>query len=767
MDEPTFGTFARDHIDQIPASLRVNAVAAVKKFIAETKDELRRLRTALNLIEAGETGLDDVVKAALALLRPEDMRNAESHYILPAVEHLHNTDAAWISEWLTVQVGEGALYHADRWLKFATVVPDGLVEKYLRRLETDDLRHARFAGMIEVISRGATSKLAASIFDRVRELHRKVGAAPETRHELEWVIMRQLETVFRALPGDVAVAGVLASINGAGEPIDIIVAADLVSKVARRDETPLQLRDPDLKARIRTYLKGNVDTVLRQDDFGGQHKANLASAIAQLGHSEDMADLVTLIRADIERVRRGSKARADGDSGPLGNGGSTSYSGWHVEAVLQLDPAGAEQVLIDLLSEPEYAIDVAQAMARDFLPKPERVFDRTFRYELMWAAREGRAPVPRDNARRERYAAALNAEIARLLKLPEKQRPMRELKELAKALAAIDGRASVAVILKVIALPAEWDEYARADAVELLLTSGGVVPSAAAFGIVDSMLARSEKYGMQDSEKYLFRRAIALCAFVDEPEKGIAKMREAIAARRVAYYELREIVTALGESRSDAALDYLVELASNPQTFEQCEENFFNAFAALDTPRAREVLLGFTDPQAGGVPLQRRPQRKDVLIARITDLARKEHAIAERLVALCERDLPDLSRHILSKVMSWLGTPEALAAALNLIDDSKGDGAIPWGVRELLEGAFVERRPYVDSPNVFTQHARASNELRTRLFKMAAQDAKRRKSAFALLGQIEKWRLERGRPPGEPRHPDFQSGASWPPDSPA
>jgi hypothetical protein len=53
-----------------------------------------------------------------------------------------------------------------------------------------------------------------------------------------------------------------------------------------------------------------------------------------------------------------------------------------------------------------------------------------------------------------------------------------------------------------------------------------------------------------------------------------------------------------------------------------------------------------------------------------------------------------------------------------------------------------------------------------RLFKMATDDAKRRKSAFALLGQIEEWRLERGRPTDEPRHPDFQSGAPWPPAAP-
>jgi hypothetical protein len=56
-----------------------------------------------------------------------------------------------------------------------------------------------------------------------------------------------------------------------------------------------------------------------------------------------------------------------------------------------------------------------------------------------------------------------------------------------------------------------------------------------------------------------------------------------------------------------------------------------------------------------------------------------------------------------------------------------------------------------------------TNELRALLFKMSIADGKRSKSAVMLLGQIEEWRLEYGRPTGEPRHPDLASGQSWPP----
>ncbi len=106
-----------------------------------------------------------------------------------------------------------------------------------------------------------------------------------------------------------------------------------------------------------------------------------------------------------------------------------------------------------------------------------------------------------------------------------------------------------------------------------------------------------------------------------------------------------------------------------------------------------------------------------------------------------------------------------MLADLNLIDDSRKP-SIPQGVGDQLESAFVERQPYERHPNMFTLQARASNDLRGRLFKLAFEDGKRRKSAVRLLGQIEVWRLEHGRPADEMRHPDLGSGQSWPPTEP-
>lgn len=758
MDARTFEDVARSNADRMPLAVRLKAIAAMQRFMRSTTDHPARLRTALNLIKLGEPGMDGVVKDAMAALPRDDVRHLVPHYILPALEYLRKTDPVWTSEWVATQIAEGVLYGHEQWLLFATMFPENLVETYLQRFETEDLGNARLDGMVAVIAKGADAKLAARVFAKVRELRRRVDAKPGQRHEFERQVIWQLDTLFRRLPDDAVADGVLSSVVN-GDPLDIEIAADLLSRVAWVNLEPLRIADDDLNERLRAYLRSSVSLVLRQDDFSGKEKANLASAIAQVGKPEDMADLVTLIRADIERVRRGRAAQTSGNRGPFGSGASVSYAGWHINAVMHLDPA-AEQVLIDLLPEPEYRSDSAAAMARDFVPMSERSFDRKLRYDLMWAAREGWTPAAGENLRRERFASALNAEIKRLRAQERDGEPAAGPKDLANALAAIDGHGSAAAVLDVIAMPGQWDQHTCLDAAERLLMAGVVLPATTVFALVDSIVERAEKWG-QESDRYLLHRVLALCPFVDDPAAGVAKMRDVLGKRRFSRYGLHEVVTALGQSRSDAAIDLLYELGADAWTFEECEEDLINAIAALDTPRARELLLGLVDPDIDAIALTRPPNREDVLVARLTELAQRTPKAAARLRQLCERALPEINRHVLSKVMGWLGTPEALVANLTLIDDGK-PSPVPQGVWDQLERAFVERQPYGQDNDVFTLHARASNELRARLFRMALEDRKRRKSACMLLGRIEVWRLEYGRPTDEPRHPDLASGESWP-----
>ena len=280
--------------------------------------------------------------------------------------------------------------------------------------------------------------------------------------------------------------------------------------------------------------------------------------------------------------------------------------------------------------------------------------------------------------------------------------------------------------------------------------------------LVESVLELTDK-GMQDSDRYLLRRVLALCPFSDDPGTGIAVMRDVLARRRLGGYERRDLVVALGESRSDAAVELLCELASDWRTYEQCEGQIIDALATLDTARAREVLLSLVDAGSGGPPAIRRPRRDDVLVARLVELAQRSSEAAARMLELCQGDLSGYQRRILSMVLGHLGTPQSLAVNLALIDDSI-PRPIPQGVQEQVQKAFLGREPHGQHPHFFSVQARASNDLRMSLFEMAVGDQKRHKSAAKILGRIEMWRLEHGRPIGEPRHPDPTSGRPWPPD---
>jgi hypothetical protein len=116
---------------------------------------------------------------------------------------------------------------------------------------------------------------------------------------------------------------------------------------------------------------------------------------------------------------------------------------------------------------------------------------------------------------------------------------------------------------------------------------------------------------------------------------------------------------------------------------------------------------------------------------------------------------------LLSKVIARLRTLDAVVAGLNLIDDD-GNPSVPYDLQKAMKGVFLEERPY-GKTGYFTLVPRGSNEIKAKLFEMALKDGCRKQSAFALLGQIEVWRLEYGRPTTEPRHAAFDSGEMWPP----
>ena len=136
---------------------------------------------------------------------------------------------------------------------------------------------------------------------------------------------------------------------------------------------------------------------------------------------------------------------------------------------------------------------------------------------------------------------------------------------------------------------------------------------------------------MDDQKRHLLCQVLSLCPFVDDPGAGIGKMRDVLNERQLWPHQLCELITALGESRSEDAIDFLYELGSDARVFEQCEESFVNAAVALDSPRARDLLLGCVDPDVRGFAPRHRHYGEAALVARVAELVQRYPEVAARL----------------------------------------------------------------------------------------------------------------------------------------
>jgi NACHT C-terminal Alpha/Beta 2 len=669
------------------------------------------------------------------------------------------------------RIGDDSLW-PDRWIALVSSVPEVLREQLFAKLCDEDSERVDERGPRAVLAATGDSELIGRAFEALCKLRRERASEADGTGRKRYALATRLEDLIRATRPSVAVAGTLARLSATPGIVELEVVIELFGRA--------NLDDPDLKGQLgtdvrqglRRYLKDSLTLALAQDDFGGGLKAGVALALARVGEPSDMSDLERLIEADIARVRRGHAARLRHERSAMADGAAMRWSHWYVRSIALLDPQRAEDVLSELLAEIEYEDEVAKAlvrMARIDTPG-RRIGLGTPDYSVVWDVREGRQATGFEEGRRRRVATAIKELIAKMMKAgsqsPDPDSFNGRLKALAAAMSGVDSRESVNSVMEILALPGKWDGWTRVEAMEKLVLGGARVDARAALRVLDPTIEDSQSRSLHDEQaRYLLRRCLSVLPFADPSSVGVGRIKEIVSTTRLAPYELREIVTALGQSRGDDALDLLLEVATTATTgFRSFATEWIDAMAALDTPDAKRGLLGFVDPDIGhrGVEQHLEHHHRERLAARIAHLAQQETAVRDRLTLLCSRQLPSAMRLMLAEVLALLGTQEAMIAGLDLIQD-EAKPAVPHGLMRGIENVFLERRPYGSSEGFYSLKPRSGNDIRARLLTLILDDKSRSRSAWALLGQIESWRLEYGRPPSEPRHPALDSGKPWPP----
>ena len=767
LDDETFDAAAHTLPPEwLRGSNRPRALAVFRKLYDESSDPMVRISLLMKAAELGETDVAKRLQQELGKCEPAQVKQLSSFHLKPILNVIRPIDPEWVSRWVAERIADGTLWN-DHWISFVTTIPAGMREGLLKKLESEDLQHARGGSGISILAAVPDNAMVQRVFGKLCELRKTITSEPERRHELEWAVERQLEDLFRLISAKDAIEALTRELTGEIEPLRLIVVCRLFSRVGREDSDVRQELSEFQRQMLRSYLLKGVPVMLHQEDFSGNLKADLASALARVGEPEDLASMDELIQADIERMRKGREARAKGDRGKQGNGASMSYTNWHTRALARLAPDRADSVLLKLLNVPEYERDAAATLAQlARLPEPQKLvnpFARKRSYRDMWEARSDLQPTAFNDERRQRYAKAIRDELENVLEAGKQGGAVNDfrVKELAKILAILDGRNSKDLIFRALQVSGRFNGWQIVETLETLLFSGVMLPSEQTLALFNAIEEQVRPNRWNDNERNLLMKALCLLPFVEQPATGINRVREVVSSLKIRGYELREVVNALGQSRCSEALPALCDLAADEITAKAVGDEWINALAALDTPDARKVMLSLVDPEIEGVSFPVAFDRSETVAARLVELARRDAGIEQRLSQLCSLRIPEPKRSLLAKVMAWLGTPDAALSALNLLDDD-ATPPIPYDTWKQMEDAFVERKPYGRDTNSYTLAPRSSNEVRVRLFEMSKHDKFRAKAAAGLLAQIEAWRMEHGRPAGEPRSVEVACESAWP-----
>ena len=295
-------------------------------------------------------------------------------------------------------------------------------------------------------------------------------------------------------------------------------------------------------------------------------------------------------------------------------------------------------------------------------------------FEAIWEARSSRAVKRFDEARRILAVGYLRDHI-RSLRQSESGTPVEasivwRLRDLVKALAVLDGRDSSTFILDVLALPLQThgtDGWRICQTLEVLLFEGATLPNEKTLALITPVIDDFTSKWHSDNDLYLLGTSLSILPFFDDPRDGIAKLAERLDRIRVPLDGMRRVVTALGHSRCDDALDILLPIVQKNGLAQQIGRAWINAIAALDNAKARDILMSFIDPEIPEVPGTQDLGRDVSVPQRIAEAAVRHPDMKARILALCSAGLDHRKREVLSAVIALLKDDKSLLASLNLL----------------------------------------------------------------------------------------------------
>jgi hypothetical protein len=753
--------------DDVPKSQWPRVVAVYEQMHKEAGDPFERLRLLHVLQTFGGTNTVERIKAELDGLGPDQLKPGDNQgQIRWALDELQKSDSKWVSEWATRKVLDKSIWFGA-WRGLITQIAGEEEEALYSRFSTELLDQGEQQRVVSVLVSVMSPVLAARVFDRACEIRAGLSFPPG-HDQAKWNLFGQLKDLLRAINPAMLLEGISKKLDNEPDMVELEVLTDALPATSITKPDVRSSVSEDMRLKLRVYLKRAAKLGADPDGLRASTRAHLAQLLANVGEQEDLEDTRRLIEADTVRFEKAQAARMKGDSSQ----DSVGYGFLYLEAVTTVDPTEADGVVVDLIRSQQYEHVLSQRLpflARKKEGQPGFGTNR-MDFKKIWKARAGEPDDTFVEERRSRFADAILEQIERIKVAREAATDKRvfdyRLKILGGALAALDARRSAKLVLELMELPGRWDGWTRVGALENLLVSGVSLRLEEVLRILEPTMQDLRPHGIfsDDQSRWLFARYLCVMAFVEPPAAGIAKIREFVSNLKFPTYDLGTVVAALGASRCDDAINVLMEFAGpDGKGVDALGESWIEAIGALEGTRSSEILLSFVDPSAKLFNRDFIPDHRygDLLARLLAERGAKDKALTSRLVELANGDLPNTKRMLLARVFGqFTGEDDRVQGLCILRDDGSG---VPYELVRSMENAFLERRPYGPSGSAYTLSPLGCNAVRKRLFEMVIGDPHRKQSAFALLGQIEVWRLEHGHPADEPRHPVIESDISWPP----
>ncbi|MHC1766818.1 MAG: hypothetical protein AB9869_21345 [Verrucomicrobiia bacterium] len=502
-------------------------------------------------------------------------------------------------------------------------------------------------------------------------------------------------------------------------------------------------------------------------------RSQLGALLGAVGRSEDAKVLESWIeeerrrraaedaewRAHVEACRQGKRAARS--LGPR-----TIRMAWNswCEALAQLGGSEAAEVLLKYVQVPEFvgyaSWGLVSLLNQTEGGDPDTPLLQRPAYGAIYDRRRKLAAlrVPPSQAANQ-YAEAVQSAILEILPAltqPESRFPRQELFSATAALARLDQRRAVPLLLKLCS--DKLSHWTVAMAFHALMLDGVLLPGKDVAAALEPFIAEHEKEPWSSSQDnwYTVVQCLAVLLFSDDPRVGVERIRR-LPPNRLKSHHIRDILGLLGICRAPEAADLLVSFSSASDVTGQYFHELLAAISESATPAAKEGVMDLLNRLAAG-QLPASHNTIEPLAKAIAHFARMDSKVWESIKARCSKATNTAEREVLGHSLQLLGSDEAALAVCDLIRD---DLPLSHHVVKLFEEAAENRIP-AGGPGAYYLEPRGAGRLRRRLFEIAAQDSARRMSALELLAVIAKCRLEHGQPPDETFHPDIESLSTEP-----